>query len=78
MALWAYSSAGEHRPYKASVAGSNPAVPIDLLHENRHEVENHYNGVVVELVTTTACHAVGHGFESRPARWHLIQSWAGS
>ena len=27
-------------------------------------------GAVVELVTTTACHAVGHGFESRPPRSH--------
>lgn len=30
----AYSSAGEHRPYKAGVVGSNPTVPMDLLQVN--------------------------------------------
>ena len=28
LVLRAYSSAGEHRPYKPRVAGSNPAVPM--------------------------------------------------
>lgn len=30
-----------------------------------------FNGPVVQLVRITACHAVGHGFKSRPGR-HLV------
>lgn len=63
LALRAYSSAGEHRPYKPRVAGSNPAAPMVFKNQKISQY-----GAVVELVTTTACHAVGHGFESRPPR----------
>ena len=54
----ANSSAEERRPYKAVVAGSNPASPTENLN----------SGAVVKSVITPACHAGGRGFESRPLR----------
>ena len=53
---------GEHLPYKQRVIGSSPIVPT-------------ISGPVVQLVRTPACHARGHGFESRPDR-HLFASVA--
>jgi hypothetical protein len=55
----ANSSAEERRPYKAVVAGSNPASPTENLNDS---------GAVVKLVITPACHAGGRGFKSRPLR----------
>src|ERR1044071_1872523 len=55
----ANSSAEERRPYKAVVAGSNPASPTENLL---------VPGAVVKLVITPACHAGGRGFKSRPLR----------
>ena len=51
---------GEHLPYKQRVIGSSPIVPI-------------FNGLVVQLVRTLACHARGRGFESLPGR-HFLKS----
>ena len=47
---------------KVEVAGSSPVI-------------RSINGPVVQLVRTLACHARGHGFESRPDR-HLFASVA--
>ena len=43
-----------HLVWDQRVAGSNPVFPT--------------KGLLVELVTTLACHAGGHGFESRTDR----------
>ena len=46
---------GEHLPYKQEVTGSSPVVPT-------------INGLVVQSVSTPACHAGGRRFESVPGR----------
>ena len=53
---------GEHLPYKQRVIGSSPIVSI------RVGMNPILNGLVVQLVRTLACHARGHGFESRSGR----------
>ena len=58
----AVSSAGEHRPYKPGVTGSNPVPPTRRGH---WEIDV---GVVVQLVRTPACQAGGREFESRRPR----------
>ena len=44
---------------------------IILLARLRVAVATKQNGPVVQLVRTLACHARGHGFESRPDRQFL-------
>ena len=61
LSIWADSSAGEHRPYKPGVTGSNPVPPT-------RKGNKAASGVVVQLVRTLACHARGREFESRRPR----------
>ena len=57
---------GEHLPYKQRVIGSSPIVST-----KRTLRCSLFNGLVVQLVRTLACHARGRGFESHPGR-HLV------
>ena len=43
--------------------------------KNAHTTQN---GAVVQLVRTSACHAGGRGFESRPHRFKMLLRYLGS
>ena len=60
------AQSGEHLPYKQGVTGSSPVSPIDIQLWSLNEANPF--GVVVKSVITSACHAEGRGFESRPPR----------
>ena len=47
-------------PYKQGVTGSSPVVPTNICQPQ--------NGPVVQLVSTSACHAEGQGFEPPSGR----------